>query len=125
MKLRLQLLVLSALVAATVVAASAAATATPVGPLPAGPVSTTTTQRGQLIAVALPSASRESGRVWRIARRYDARVVQQVSEANVGRSVVVVFKVVGAGRTSIVFAQTRGDASRKALASMTHKVRAS
>ena len=125
MKLRLQLLLPFAIIAATVAAATASGKATPVGPLPAGPVATINTQDGQLIAVALPQAPRSSGLVWRIARRYDPRVVQQTSEANVGRNVIVVFKVVGAGRTSIVFAQTRGDASPKAVASMTHKVRAS
>jgi hypothetical protein len=88
-------------------------------------VSTISTKHGQLIAVALPSAPARSGLVWRIARRYDSRVVREVSEANVGRNVVVVFKVVGTGRTSIVFAQTRGDASSKAVAAITHNVRAS
>ena len=124
MKLRLQLLLSFAIVTATVAAATASGKATPVGPLPTGPVSTIDTQRGRLIAVALPQASRRSGLVWRVARRYDARVVQQTSEANVGRNVIVVFRVVGAGRTSIVFAQTRGDGSPKALASVTQKVRA-
>jgi hypothetical protein len=125
MKLRINLFTLLALVSAALVAATARADATPVGPLPPGPVSTITTKRGQLIAVALPSAPASSGLVWRIARRYDSHVVREVSEANVGRNVVVVFKIVGAGRTSIVFAQTRGDASSKAVASSTHKVRAS
>jgi hypothetical protein len=125
MKLRIQLLTLPVLVFAALVAATAQATATPVGPLPAGPVSTISTKHGQLIAVALPSAPARSGLVWRIARRYDSRVVREVSEANVGRNVVVVFKVVGAGRTSIVFAQTRGEASSKAVAAITHNVRAS
>jgi hypothetical protein len=39
--------------------------------------------------------------------------------------VLVVFKVVGRGRTSIVFAKTRGDTSPKAEAAVTHVVRAS
>src|SRR5689334_17710202 len=82
---------------------------TPVGRLPAGPVSTTRTSPGQLVAVALPRARSSSGLVWRIARRFNARVVQQVGESNVGRNVVLVFKVVGAGQTSLVFALTRGD----------------
>jgi len=117
--------VVVALVALTIAAASSLASATPVGPLPDGPVSTIKTKDGQLVAVALPNPPSRSGLVWRVARRYNPAVVRQVSEANVGRNVVVVFKVVGAGRTSIVFAQTRGDASSKALAAITHNVRAS
>jgi hypothetical protein len=37
---------------------------------------------------------------------------------------VVVFKVVGRGKTSIVFAQTGGDASPKALKSSTYRIHA-
>jgi hypothetical protein len=98
------------------------ADSTPVGPLPAGSVSTTTTKPGLLVAVALPRASQSSGLVWRIARQYNARVVRQVSEADVGTSVVLVFKVVGRGDTSLVFALTRGDTSSKAVKAATHKV---
>jgi hypothetical protein len=125
MKLRTSLLMLVALVAVTLAATAAFASPNPVGPLPDGPVSTISTKHGQLIAVALPSAPPRSGLVWRVARRYDPAVVREISEANIGRNVIVVFKVVGAGRTAIVFAQTRGDASPKALASITHNVRAS
>jgi hypothetical protein len=99
------------------------ADSTPVGALPLGPITTTTTKPGLLVAVALPHAGSGSGLVWRIARRYDARVVKQVSEADVGPSVVLVFKVVGRGQTSLVFALTRGDASSKAVRSATHKIR--
>jgi hypothetical protein len=98
---------------------------TPVGPLPAGPVSTVQTHPGQLVAVALPHAAPSSGLGWRIARRYDATVVRQISEADVGTSVVIVFRVVGKGRTSLVFALTRGDASSRAVKSSTHKILAS
>jgi hypothetical protein len=117
------------LVAATAAAAwmllsvgSARADSTPVGTLPAGPVSTTSTKPGQLVAVALPRASASSGLVWRIARRFNSGVVRQVSEADVGASVVVVFKVIGKGDTSLVFALTRGDTSAKAIKSATHRV---
>jgi hypothetical protein len=102
--------------------ASARANATPVGPLPAGPTASTTTTRGQLIAVALPHVRQSSGYVWRIARRYDSRVARQVSEADVGNTVVLVFKAVGRGNTSLVFALTRGDASPRATRSYTQKV---
>ena len=102
-------------------AAGARADSTPVGPLPRGPVATITTAPNQLVAVALPHA--KSGLVWRLARRFDSRVVHQISEADVGANVVVVFKVVGRGNTSLVFALTRGDTSAKAVKAVTHKVR--
>jgi hypothetical protein len=95
---------------------------TPVGPLPAGPVSTTATARGQLVAVALPRAPRQTGLVWRIARPYNNNIVRQVSEADVRASVVLVFKVVGRGHTSLVFALTRGDGSAKADKSATYRI---
>jgi hypothetical protein len=98
------------------------ADSTPVGPLPAGPVTSTTTKPGLLVAVALPRPRRSSGLVWRVARRYDSRVVRQISEADVGNSVVLVYKVVGRGNTSLVFALTRGDASPKAAKAATHKI---
>ena len=96
---------------------------TPVGQLPAGASSTTTTHPGQLVAVALPRASTSSGLVWRIARQYNAHVVRQVAEADIGTNVVLVFKVVGPGRTSLVFALTRGDTSSTALKAATHRIR--
>ena len=115
----------AAIVAAMLVGAGVArADSTPVGPLPAGPVSTITTKPGQLVAVALPHASASSGLVWRVARRYDSKVVRQLSEADVGPSVVVVFRVAGKGRTSVVFALTRGDTSSKAVKAATYRIRA-
>jgi hypothetical protein len=108
---------------AAVSATAAQADSAPVGPLPRGPVTTTTTKPGLLVAVALPHAAGGSGLVWRVARPYDARVVEQVSEADVGSSVVLVYKVVGRGQTSLVFALTRGDTSSKAVRSATHRIR--
>lgn len=98
------------------------ADSTPVGPLPAGPVSKTTTKPGQLIAVALPRAKQGSGLVWRVARAYNSRIVRQVSEGDLGANVVLVYKVVGRGDTSLVFAQTRGDSSSKAVKAATYRV---
>jgi hypothetical protein len=60
--------------------------------------------------------------VWRIARPYDSGVLRQVSEAVVGPRVVLVFRVVGRGDTSLVFALTRGDTSGKAIKALTHKI---
>ena len=54
----------------------------------------------------------------------DTRVVMQVGEADVGPAVVLVFRVVGAGRTTLRFALTRGDASPKALRAVRYDIRA-
>jgi hypothetical protein len=104
-------------------AAGARADSIPVGPLPSGPVATVTTGPNQLVAVALPKARNGSGLVWRIARRFDPGVVRQVSEADVGTNVVLVFSVVGRGNTSLVFALTRGDTSARAVKALTHRIR--
>ena len=82
----------------------------PVGPLPAGPTSTIDTQKGQLVAFALPH--RSAGRVWRVARKFDAKVVQQVTEGDVGPGVVLVFKATGKGTTTVVFGLTRGETAK-------------
>jgi hypothetical protein len=79
----------------------------PVGPLPSGPVSSITSQKGELVAVALPQHS--GGLVWRIARAFDGNVVQEVNEAEAGGNVIVVFKATGTGTTSIRFGLTRGE----------------
>jgi len=100
------------------------ADSTPVGPLPKGPVTQTTIKSGQPFAVALPRAKQGSGLVWRVARAYNTRVVRQVSEGEVGQSVVLVFRVVGRGDTSLVFGLTRGDSSPRAVKSATHRIHA-
>ena len=121
------LLVASGVAAAALLALVGAgpghADSTPVTSLPAGPMVTTTTKPGLLVAVALPRASQSSGLVWRLARKFNSGVVRQISEADVGTSVVLVYKVVGRGNTSLVFALTRGDNSPTAVKSSTHKIR--
>jgi hypothetical protein len=83
----------------------------PVGPLPKGPTSTISTEKGQLVAFALPR--RADGRVWRVARKFDARVVRQVSEGDVsGGLVVVVFRAIAPGRTTVAFGLTRGETAK-------------
>lgn len=109
-------------VLALAIIATAEASSTPVGRLPAGPVSITTTTPNQLVAVALPRAPRQSGLVWRLARRYDSRIVRQTSEADVAGNVLVVFKIVGRGNTRLVFALTRSDTSPKAMKAATYKI---
>lgn len=97
----------------------AGATAPPVGPLPKGPVTTIRTQPGSLVAVALPH--RSGGLVWRLAHRVDQKVLREVSEADVGNDVVVVYRAVGSGRATIAYGLTRGETSR-AHASLTFAV---
>ena len=104
---------------ASVVASSAIASAPPVGPLPRGPVTAISVQRGQLFAVALPKPAR--GRVWRVARAYDANVVTEVSEGVQRGNIVVVYRALHPGRTTISYALTRGETS-KALQARTFKV---
>src|SRR3954447_20818297 len=115
---RLRLLVPVSLVL-LVVAARAAADSTRIGSLPKGPTTSVATQRGQLVAVALPSQRASTGLVWRMARAVDPKVLRQVSEADVGSSVVVVFRATGAGTAKVAFALTRGDASPKAVKAAT------
>jgi hypothetical protein len=111
---------LSALAAgALLVVAGARASSPPVGPLPAGPTQHITAPRGQLVALALPAAA--SGRVWRVARPYDARVLRQVSEANVGANVVVVYRTVKRGTTTVTYGLTRGE-TRHAYAARRFRV---
>jgi hypothetical protein len=115
---------LAALVASTALLTGIArADSTPVGPLPQGPVQTISAKRGQLVALALPKPSSSGGLVWRVARAYDAAVVRQTEEADVGDStIVVVFKATGSGRTSVIFAQTRGDTGTRALKALRFRI---
>jgi hypothetical protein len=102
-----------ALAVAAVAASTAGlarASSPPVGALPAGPNATIATQKGQLVAVALPH--RTGGKVWRIARPFDANVLTQVSEADVGANVVIVFLAKGSGTTALVFALTKGETAK-------------
>ena len=113
---------LAALAAAFVLAAPAAASAPPVGPLPAGPTQHITTQRGQLVSVALPHAA--GGRSWRLARAVNPRILRELSEADVGTSVVIVYKAVGRGRVTVAYGLTRGEkahayAARRFVVSVT------
>jgi hypothetical protein len=102
---------------AVILAGRAHADSTPIGPLPKGPVTTVTAPKGTLVSVALPHAGK--GLVWRLARRVDPAVLRQVSEGDIGASVVVVFQARRVGNVRVAFAQTRGDTSSKALRSAT------
>jgi hypothetical protein len=104
---------------AAAVAAASYATAPPVGPLPSGPTAAIQTRTGELVAFALPH--RSNGRVWRIASTVNSRVIRQVSEADVGAQVVLVFKAVAPGTAVVTFGLTRGEQPR-ALESRHFKV---
>jgi hypothetical protein len=102
--------------AALILALPAGASAPPVGPLPKGTVTTVQTDKGSLVAVALPY--RSGGKVWRLARGVNAKVLVQVSEATVGRDAVVVYRATGSGLVRLAFGLTRGERSH-AYASLT------
>ncbi len=95
---------------AVLAAAVARASSPPVGPLPAGYQSTIATRAGELVAVALPH--RSGGRVWRIARAFDGKIVHEVTESDVGTQVVLVFKADRRGSTTLVFALTKGETTK-------------
>lgn len=107
------------LVCALTVAGVATATAPPVKNLPAGPVSTITTQRGQLVAFALPH--RPNGLVWRAATYPGVKVLKPLTEADVGNAVVLTYSAVGRGKVTLKFGLTRGE-TPKAYASRTYVV---
>jgi len=84
------------------------ASAPPVGPLPNGPTMTVrlAVGRNHTARLAQPQVA---GRVWRIARSFDARVVREVREGETKGQVWVTFRAVGRGSTRVVFALTRGE----------------
>jgi len=116
-----RVIVVMSILSALTYGRAALAESTPIGPLPAGPISSIEAQQGELVAVALPS--RSGGRVWRIARRLDDSVLREVYEANVGGSIVLVFRARGVGSTTIAMALTVSDSSSKALESRRYRVR--
>jgi hypothetical protein len=110
-RLRVRLVACAAVLALSALLASTAlADSTPVGPLPAGPTSMIHTQPGQLVAVALPH--RAKGKVWRVATSIDPGKLRQISEADVGSSVVLVFKALKVGNATIEFGLTRGETAK-------------
>jgi hypothetical protein len=109
----------ASLLAALVFTVSALASAPPVGPLPKGPVTSITTSKGSLVSVAMSS---RTGKSWRLALAVNAHVLVEVSEANVGNAVVIVYRAVGQGNVSVRYGLTIGE-QRKAYASATFNVR--
>jgi hypothetical protein len=109
----------TAAVGALVLVLPAHADAPPVGLLPKGPVTKIATRPGSLVAVALPH--RANGLAWRLARGVDPKVLVEVSEADVGKDVVVVYRAGKAGHVKLAYGLTRGEASH-ARASLTFEV---
>jgi hypothetical protein len=106
----------AATVCALVLAGTAAATAPPVGPLPPGPVTTVSATAGSYVSLVLPKGAQ--GRSWRQARPFDQGVAREVSEGDVGKYVVIVFRTVRPGTTKVLYGLTRGE-TKKAFASAT------
>jgi hypothetical protein len=109
----------ASLLAALIVTVSGFASAPPVGPLPRGAVTSISTPKGSLVSVALPT---RTGKSWRLARTVNAHVLVQISEANVGSAIVIVYRAVGQGSVSVRYGLTIGE-QRKAYASATFDVR--
>jgi hypothetical protein len=59
--------------------------------------------------------------VWRLARGVSPKVLVEVSEANVGKDVVVVYRATGTGRATLAYGLTRGERTG-ARASLTYVV---
>ena len=110
--------VVLAVAAALAFVSIGSASSPPVGPLPKGPVTTIRTQPGALVAIALPH--RSGGLTWRLAGSLPSTIAE-VSEANVGADVVVVYKTKGTGVTTLAYGLTR-DESTGAKASLTFKI---
>ena len=94
---------------ALTLATTALAAAPPVGPLPPGPTTKISVTKGELFAVALPGVP---GRSWRLKGGYNPRLVHELSEANVGSSIVIVFKAAGHGTTKLAYGATRGETAK-------------
>jgi len=56
-----------------------------------------------------------------LARRVSDKALREISERNIGRNVIVVYKVVGRGRVTVAYGLTKGE-TRKAYKSVTYKV---
>jgi hypothetical protein len=105
------------------IAATAWADAAPIRPLPEGPKTTVIVNHGSLLAVAVPRPRSSTGLVWRLARRIDPAIQRQVSEAEVGPSVVLVFRATGIGTARVALALTLGDGGSTAVRAAFYSVR--
>jgi predicted secreted protein len=114
-------LLLSVVAVAACVAASAAlSSAPPVGALPSGPTATVKTKVGGSFTITL-AKSPVAGRVWRIARAFNGRVVSEIREGETKTTVWLRFRALAPGTTKIVVALTRGETAH-AYAARTYRV---
>jgi predicted secreted protein len=90
--------------------AVAPGSATPVGPLPNGPVKALSVRARTTFVVSLPKPA-VPGRVWRLARPYEPTVVSGLREGETPGTVWLRFRAVAHGKTSLIFALTRGERS--------------
>jgi hypothetical protein len=100
--------IVCAVALAAFLAGPAAATAPPVGPLPQGPTIRLPAKAGSTFRVSV-AKPRVAGRVWRIARPYNARVVREVREGDTKAAIWWDFRALRHGATTIVLAQTLGE----------------
>jgi hypothetical protein len=101
----------------SIVASPANAGAPPVGKLTEAKVITQHAPRGSLVSLALPKS--RGGAVWRVARTYDGHVATEVEEHTLRSSVVIVFRAVASGHTTITYALTPSATSPRALRAVT------
>jgi hypothetical protein len=114
-------LLLLALVASIAFASAGTASAPPVGPLPAGPTRTISVKAAHTFRVTL-AKSHVAGRVWRVARPYDGRVVRETREGETKTTVWIVYRALRPGATRIVYGLTLGE-GRHAYAAARFAVR--
>ena len=95
---------------------SAQATAPPVGPLPKGVVTSIQVQHGLLFALVLPRPA--TGLTWRGARPSDATVARPLDEGELNGNIVFVYRAGHAGKTTVVYALTKGEGPKALQARM-------
>ena len=78
------------------------------GPLPHGPTASVYFAVGESYTARLPQP-KVAGRVWRIARPFNGKVVSETREGETKQQVWVTFRAVGNGSTRVVFSLTRGE----------------
>ena len=104
---------------AAVLATSARPSAPPVGPLPKGQVTSILVEHGQLFALALPKPA--SGYAWRGAKNTNVKVAQGLDEGELNGNIVLVYKALKAGKTTIAYGLTIGE-REKAFQSQTFQI---
>ena len=102
--------------AVAAVAFSAQASAPPVGPLPKGIVTKIQVQHGQLFAIVL--ARPAAGLTWRGARLSDATVARPLDEGELKGNIVFVYRAGHTGKTTVVYALTKGEGPKALQARM-------